>query len=102
MAYSLQRLLRSIAGRLAKFLHGHSNMRTESIESAFSRWSQIKRAESAIAEKVTAAPLSIEAADRCPYCKGNMRLSTAVGVAVYVCDADRHVVPAPNDITLDD
>ncbi len=44
------------------------------------------------------AAFEINSADVCPYCKKSMRLTTARGVPVYLCDDDRTVLPAPNHV----
>lgn len=70
------------------------------VDSAFARWLPVKPATpehvaSAAGERTTAAALSIEAHDVCPYCKAQMQPCKAVGLDVYICDNDRFVSPAP-------
>ena len=68
------------------------------LESAFSRWSRKPEIEKAAAATSTkeAAALSLDTPEVCPYCKQQMQPTTAVGIAVWECEHDRHVAPAKN------
>lgn len=50
------------------------------------------------AKEKTAVKARLESTEEgvCPYCRDKMRHSTAVGLPVWLCEKDRHVVPLRN------
>lgn len=67
--------------------------------SAFDKYMKPKKEKAAPAEPTPVkGSFDLNGDDICPYCQRGMRLGKVGEMTVYICEQDRAVVPAPNEV----